>query len=362
MWRSGLCDWCRGCMPMHGAVSVLVRGIVKSLNWRSVFNKAQYSARCSSSLCLKLCQAFRSGVPWEDLHADDLVIIAELLKECVRRLLTWKEEMEEKRLRVNAGNTKICGTGLDLLQSSGEFPCAVCCTGVGSNSIFCNCCKYWVNKKCSGLKHLTKDFEYRCTWCQGTACPLDGRSQREAQVRPYKLEVVADFCYQRDMLPAAGGCELSTTTHVKSWRSCYQFSLSATSLWRHMAACTALVCGAHASCQWDLAIDNAKPPAEKWQGNDQTYLQCHAARHCHYWIQWDNCVAWYWGSGPHSEGEKALLVWTCGMLQWCSQVSLWPTGWWKAWAWEANDDMEAADREGLQRVEALGCRPSWPSW
>ena len=31
--------------------------------------------------------------------------------------------MEEKGLRVNAGKTKImiCGTGLDLLQSSGEF-------------------------------------------------------------------------------------------------------------------------------------------------------------------------------------------------------------------------------------------------
>ena len=26
-------------------------------------------------------------------------------------------------------------------------------------------------------------------------------------------------------------------------------------------------------------------------------------------------------------------------------------------AWEAQDDMEAAEREGLQRVEALGYRP-----
>ena len=62
---------------------------------------------------------FRSGVPWEDLCADDLVIIAESLEECVRMLLTWKEEMEKKRLRINAGKTKImiCGTGLDLLQS-----------------------------------------------------------------------------------------------------------------------------------------------------------------------------------------------------------------------------------------------------
>ena len=69
------------------------------------------------------------------------------------------DAMEKKGLRVNAGKTKImiCGTGLDLLQSSGGFPCAVCRTGVGSNSIFCNGCKHWVHKKCSGLKRLKKD-------------------------------------------------------------------------------------------------------------------------------------------------------------------------------------------------------------
>ena len=78
---------------------------------------------------------FHSGVPWEDLNADDLVIIAESLGECVKLLLTWKEAMEEKGLRVNAGKTKIIiyDTGRDLLQSSGQFPCAICHTGVGSN-------------------------------------------------------------------------------------------------------------------------------------------------------------------------------------------------------------------------------------
>ena len=35
-----------------------------------------------------------------------------------------------------------------------------------------------VHKKCSGHKCLTKDLDYRCTWYQGTACPLDGRPQR----------------------------------------------------------------------------------------------------------------------------------------------------------------------------------------
>ena len=133
---------------------------------------------------------------------------------------SWKEVMEKKGLRVNAGKTKImiCGTGLDLLQSSGEFPCTVCLTGVGSNSI-CNGCKHWVHKKCSGLKRLTKDPDYRCTRCRGTACPLDGRPQKEVQVGPDKLEVVASFCYLGDMLSAASGCELLTTTRVKTpWK------------------------------------------------------------------------------------------------------------------------------------------------
>ena len=43
-----------------------------------------------------LSREFRSGVPWEDLYAHDLVIITESLEECVRRLLTWKESMEKK--------------------------------------------------------------------------------------------------------------------------------------------------------------------------------------------------------------------------------------------------------------------------
>ena len=62
-----------------------------------------------------LSREFWAGVPWKDLYADDLVIIADSLEECVRRLLIWKEAMEKKGLRVNAGKIKvmICGTGLD---------------------------------------------------------------------------------------------------------------------------------------------------------------------------------------------------------------------------------------------------------
>ena len=83
-----------------------------------------------------------------EVYADDLVIIADSLEEYVRRLLTWKEAAEDKRLRVNAGKTKvmICGTGLDLLLSSCGFQCAVCSIEEGNSSIYCNDCKLGVKE------------------------------------------------------------------------------------------------------------------------------------------------------------------------------------------------------------------------
>ena len=144
----------------------------------------------------------------------------------------------------------ICGTGLDLLQSLGEFPCAVCRTGVGSNSIFCKGCKHWVHKKCSWLKHLTEDPDYRCTWAQGTARPLDSRSQREVQVGPDKLDVVASFCYLGDRLSAAGGCEHSTTTHVKTaWKKFKELFLPP--LFQNMWQCAL-----HANESWPFTKPN----------------------------------------------------------------------------------------------------------
>ena len=154
-----------------------------------------------------------------------------------------------------------------------------------------------------------------------TARPLDGRPQKEVQVGPDKLEVVASFRYLGDMLSAAGGCELSTTTHVKTAWKKFKDLLPVLSS-RHLSfnihvtwPCVQLLCAEHnAPCQQDLAIDKAKSPASaaKWQGNDQTDLQCQTA---HHQVQWATCAALHWGSGPHSEGERTPMVWTCGTLQ-----------------------------------------------
>ena len=225
-----------------------------------------------------LSREFRSGVPWEDLYADDLAIIADSMDECVSRLLVWKEAMEKKGLRVNAKKTKImiCGTNLDLLQSSGKFPCGVCRTGVGNSSILCNSCKYWVHKKCSGLKHLRENPEFRCARCQGTARPIDGRPQSEVKVGPDNLEVVPSFCYLGDMLSAAGGCNLATSTRVKTgWKKFKELlpvlssrHLSYKTRGRVYSTCvrSAML---HASETWPLT----KPNLQRLQRNDRAMIR-----------------------------------------------------------------------------------------
>ena len=103
---------------MPEAVSVLVRGSEEFEVKVGVHQGSVFSQLLFIIVLEALSREFRCGVPWEDPYADDLVIIAESMEECVRRLLTWKGAMEEKRLRVNAGKTKImiCGMGADLLQ------------------------------------------------------------------------------------------------------------------------------------------------------------------------------------------------------------------------------------------------------
>ena len=362
--------WCGGvdCATGAGAVCQCadpcpcwwgVQWRVWSEGWCSPRLGTRYSARCSSSLCLKHCQASSTlGSPGRTFMPMTLLSLNRSKNVSGG---SWGA-MEEKGLRVNAWKTRImiCGKGLDLLQSSGEFLCAVCHTGVGSNSIFCNGGKYWVHKKCRGRKHLTKDPDYRMYTVPGNCMPLGRLGCQTTEGSPSQTRQARGGSFlllpRRHALSSPWLWTFNRLEEVQGATTCSHFPpLFFQDTW----LCVQFFCvKRNAPCQWDLAIDKAKPStsAVEWQGNDQTDLQCQAARHCHLQVQWATCAAWHWGSAPHSDGEKAPLVWTCGKLHWCSQDSLWHTGWWKAWAWESKDDMETVYREELQRVEALGCR------
>ena len=235
-----------------------------------------------------------------------------------------------------------------------------------ANSIFCKGCKHWEHKKCSGLKRLTEDPDYKCTRCQGTVRPSDGTQQRELPSRVWQAGGGSFF-----LLPgrhALSSRWLWAVDH-NTCENCLEgvqgadtSSLFPSTFSQDTWLCVKLLCAErNAPCQWNLGINKAQPPASaaKWQSNDQTDLQCKTTGLCQHQVHWATCTARRWRPGPHTEREKAPLVWTRGTLQGCSQDSLWHIDCWKAWAWEAQDDLEAADREGLQRVESLNYRPSW---
>ena len=82
-----------------------------------------------------LSREFREGLPMELLYADDLVLIAETKELLLEKVRKWKEGMEKKGLRGNAGKTKImwCRPNMGQAEDSGEHPCGVCRKGVGDN-------------------------------------------------------------------------------------------------------------------------------------------------------------------------------------------------------------------------------------
>ena len=110
----------------------------------------------------------------------------------------------------------------------------------------------------------------------GSSRPLDSRPQREVQVGPDKLEVVAFFCYLGDMLSAAGGCELSTTTCVKTaWKKFKELKpvLSSCHLSFKTLGCVYSLCVRsamlYASETWPLT----KPSLQRQQGNDRAMIR-----------------------------------------------------------------------------------------
>ena len=165
-----------------------------------------HQSSCLSSLLFitvleALSQEFRTGCPWENLYADDLVIITESPEELQQTLILWETNMEDKGLQVNMGKTKVLksGPGLDALQKSGRDPGDVCLKGVGTNSIFSGGCSSWIHKKCSGIPgHLKPDASFRCKWCTVQARPRDGRLMIEVTVGQQMLEVMSSFCYLGD--------------------------------------------------------------------------------------------------------------------------------------------------------------------
>jgi len=53
-----------------------------------------------------LSREFRVTIPWELLYADDLAVIAETEDDLIKRLNEWKDNMENRGMRVNMNTRK----------------------------------------------------------------------------------------------------------------------------------------------------------------------------------------------------------------------------------------------------------------
>ena len=155
-----------------------------------------------------------TGLPWELLYADDLVIMAESEEELKEKLVAWKGAMEKKGLKVNIGKTKVmCSElGKGRVNKSANDPCGVCGNGVGINSILCTKCNHWVHKRCTKIKKslgtVTEEEKasFICKTCKQEQDAGSGfESGKEMPLNAgEKCEVVDKFCYLGDMLSVGG--------------------------------------------------------------------------------------------------------------------------------------------------------------
>jgi len=84
-----------------------------------------------------ISRKFRVALPWELLYADDWVVIAEIQYDLIKRLNEWKDNVENRGMRVNMNKTKfiISGERQRQVQKAIRWPCGVCGRGVGCNSM-----------------------------------------------------------------------------------------------------------------------------------------------------------------------------------------------------------------------------------
>ena len=173
-----------------------------------------------------LSREFRTGCPWELLYADDLVLVAETLDELKGKMKVWKDGLQDKGLKVNVGKTKIMCSAHDATKTgikSIKFPCGVCASGVGANSIKCTSCLKWVHKRCSGVKgRLQCIAGFVCRTCTTPVERVNHLPER-ISIDGDEFGVVDDFCYLGDALGQAGGCADAVTARIRcAWRAFHE--------------------------------------------------------------------------------------------------------------------------------------------
>jgi len=77
----------------------------------------------------EITREIKTGLPWEILFADDLILMAESEEELREKLRVWKNKLENSGMKVNMEKTKIMECRKKMMiedTQSVKWPCAVC--------------------------------------------------------------------------------------------------------------------------------------------------------------------------------------------------------------------------------------------
>ena len=244
--RSGWCGSYRSCMKITGAECALVVKI----------------------------EEFRTGCPWKNLCADDLVVISESLEVLQKKLVLWENNMERKMLRVNIGKTKVLISGPGLCrvsQGSRHTPFSVGVVPVGStrNAVVCL------------ALCMKPNPSFRCKRFSRQSRPVDGRPMTEVTMSRETLEVVPSFSYVGDCL-SSGGSEFASITRCRvAWGKCNEHLPTLTPA--HFPSppekeFTIRVSGAPCAQNLGPKLLSSGSPTTQWPGFDALFVRCHHRR------------------------------------------------------------------------------------
>jgi len=137
MRKLGVEEWLvSAVMSMHTGAKTVVRAVYGNSSGFEVKVGMHQGSALSPLLFLIVTEAisreFRVDLHWELLYADDLVVIAETEEDLIKRLNEWKNNVENRGMRVNMNNTKvmISGEHQKPLQKAARWPCGACSRGV----------------------------------------------------------------------------------------------------------------------------------------------------------------------------------------------------------------------------------------
>lgn len=176
----------------------------------------------------------RSGLPWEILYADDLVLMATTREELTSKVEKWSECLSRKGLKVNTNKSKVMISNKDkatVEHKEGRWPCGVCGRGVGVNSILCTTCNRWVHKRCSGISGSldAATSTFKCRKCSNSQHP-QAQDMEDITISGATFGAVKTFCYLGDVLSAAGGVDQAVTSRVRSgWKRFHELAAFLTS-------------------------------------------------------------------------------------------------------------------------------------